>query len=336
MAVALLRFNFNYGDFIRWLGSEYTDAHRDWDTTFDIVDSARLASIPPGYPEVDFDRAVRIATEGVPLAGRFECQFASVRKRERHNNGSLASDVLAAVRKKFTKEEKLSYHILFPRFLWAFLPGLFLALITWVPPKGQPGDEGRMCGDPSTILVGGTPNDVILDDGAANAQLPDTGRPEKPGLPDENPPVYYGTARTRFLIWIYNLRIDNPVDEICLSADHITAAFCFLLYHPDMAVLWATVFQEFLVISCGIIFGGKNSPSFYMIPGELRAHLASAGDFGDASTALSETIILSTPPTPRKVDQMTRATTDAVNPGAALLLRDPTRRYAHSSFVDDT
>jgi hypothetical protein len=92
---ALLRFNFNYGDFIRWLGGEYTGAHRDWDATFDIVDSVRLASIPPGYPDVDFDRAVRIATEGVPLAGRFECQFESVVcKREHHNNGSLASDVL--------------------------------------------------------------------------------------------------------------------------------------------------------------------------------------------------------------------------------------------------
>jgi hypothetical protein len=103
---------------------------------------------------------------------------------------------------------------------------------------------------------------VILDDGAANAQLPDTGRPEKPGLPDENLLVYYGTALTRFLIWIYNLRIDNPVDEICLSADNITAAFRCLLYHPDMAVLWATVFQEFWVIPWCMIFGGKNSLSF--------------------------------------------------------------------------
>jgi hypothetical protein len=193
-----------------------------------------------------------------------------------------------------------------------------------------------MCVYLSTILEGGTPNDVILDDGAANAQLPNTGRPEKPGLPDESPPVYYGTALTRFLIWIYNLRIENPVDEICSLADDITAAFCCLLYHPDMAVLWATVFQEFLVVPCGMIFGGKTSPSFYMIPGELQAHLASAGDFGNASTALLETFILSTPPTPRKAGQMTRATTDPVNPGAALLLRDPTRRYAHCSFVNDT
>jgi len=87
---------------------------------------------------------------------------------------------------------------------------------------------------------------------------------------------------------------------------------------------------------CDGNFGGKNSALFHMIPGELRAHLALAGGFGDASTALSKTIILSTPPTPRKAGQITRATTDSVNPGAALLLRDPTRRYAHSSFVDNT
>ena len=82
--------------------------------------------------------------------------------------------------------------------------------------------------------------------------------------------------------------------------------------------------------------GGKLTV-IYMIPGELRAHLASAVDFGLASSALLETIILSTPPTPpRRAGQMTRATTDAVNPRAALLLRDPTRWNAHSSFVEDT
>jgi hypothetical protein len=48
MAIALLRFNFNYGDLIHWLGGEYTGAHLDWNATFDIEDSVRLASIPPG------------------------------------------------------------------------------------------------------------------------------------------------------------------------------------------------------------------------------------------------------------------------------------------------
>jgi hypothetical protein len=34
--------------------------------------------------------------------------------------------------------------------------------------------------------------------------------------------------------------------------------------------------------------------------------------------------------------QLARATPDDKNPGAALFLNDPTRCYAHSSFVDDT
>ena len=109
------------------------------------------------------------------------------------------------------------------------------------PPKGRPGDKGRTSVYPSTVLEGINPDALPLDDSAANAQLPDTGRPDIPGLPDENLPVYYGTALGRFLICIYNLRIDNPVDEICLSADNITAAFRCLFYQPDMAVLWATV-----------------------------------------------------------------------------------------------
>jgi len=238
---------------------------------------------------------VRLATEGVPLAGHFECSFAALKQRERHDNASLTPEAIAHVRKKFTKEEELSYHILFPRFIWAFIPGLFLALIIWVAPKGRPGDYGRLCIDPSTILdnegnAAGTP-----DDGAANVQLPRTGAEDKE---DENPPVYYGTAFLRFRIWIYNLRVDHPAEDICLSADNITAAFRRILYHPDMAILWATVYQEFLVIPCGMIFGGRNSPYFYMIPSELRAHVASTSDFGPITTDLSESIVLATPPSP--------------------------------------
>jgi hypothetical protein len=100
-----------------------------------------------------------------------------------------------------------------------------------IAPKGRPGDDGRLCVDPSTILdnegdAAGTP-----DDGAANAQLPCTGAEDKE---DENPPVYYGTAFLRFLIWIYNLRVEHPAEDICLSADDITAAFrqTWLHYGP--------------------------------------------------------------------------------------------------------
>ena len=51
MAAALLCFNFNYGDFVRWLGGEYTGAQRDWDATFDIVDSVQTSLVPPGLSD---------------------------------------------------------------------------------------------------------------------------------------------------------------------------------------------------------------------------------------------------------------------------------------------
>jgi hypothetical protein len=91
-----------------------------------------------------------------------------------------------------------------------------------------------------------------------------------------------------------------------------------------MAILWATVFQDFLVIPCGMIFGGRNSPSFYMIPGELRAHVASVSDFGPITTDLSESILLATPPSPRaalQLERATRTTKTPVQPCSSLIPR---------------
>ena len=54
MAVALLRFNFNYGDFIRWLGGEYTGAHQDWDATFDFFQQCSTCVHPTRLPQSGF------------------------------------------------------------------------------------------------------------------------------------------------------------------------------------------------------------------------------------------------------------------------------------------
>jgi hypothetical protein len=57
MGAALLRFNFIHGDLVRWLGGEYTNAFRDWEEAFEVVDSVQHHPVPPGYPPLDFDHA---------------------------------------------------------------------------------------------------------------------------------------------------------------------------------------------------------------------------------------------------------------------------------------
>jgi hypothetical protein len=49
---ALIALDFDYGDLIRWLGGEYTAAHRDRDTTFAALDNLRDLPTPQGYPSI--------------------------------------------------------------------------------------------------------------------------------------------------------------------------------------------------------------------------------------------------------------------------------------------
>ena len=87
------------------------------------MDSVRTASVPPGYPAIDFDRATRIATKGVPLPGHFECSLDSVKQRERHENASLTPDAIAHVRKKVYERGKAILPHTFPAFHLGLHPG---------------------------------------------------------------------------------------------------------------------------------------------------------------------------------------------------------------------
>lgn len=76
MAVALMQFDFNFGDLMRWLEGEHTNAHRGWTEVADAINAVRSIPMPSEeYPDIDFDRAFRICAEGVPLKGDYECSF---------------------------------------------------------------------------------------------------------------------------------------------------------------------------------------------------------------------------------------------------------------------
>jgi hypothetical protein len=323
-AVALLRFDFNYGDLIRWMEGEYTNAHRDWSSVSDTINAVRDILPPEGYPQVDFARAFRACTEGVPLACDHECSFDSVRARNLYDNHPGLVDVIDEVRLRFAKEEAQSFHIAFPRFVWRFIVGLHLAALVWAVRKLK----GRLCVDPSSTISGD-------DDGAANARIP---KPGLPGHEDECPPIFYSTALMRHLTWIWRLRLMLPREDILQYVDDIQAAFHRILYHPDAGIIFAAVFCEFLIVPIGTIFGARNSPSFFTLLSELRAHVASytqyrKDDSLENLTALTRRVRLSPPPTAREQSLLVQAVPDAFHQG---IPEAQTGHYYHNStFVDD-
>jgi hypothetical protein len=100
MGVALLQFNFNYGDFIWWLGGKYTNSYHDWEEAFDIIDTVRHHPVPPGHPWLDFDRVYQACTEGVLLAGIFECSLESTWHHKQYDNHSTLAPEYDAMHEK--------------------------------------------------------------------------------------------------------------------------------------------------------------------------------------------------------------------------------------------
>eukprot|EP00980_Cylindrotheca_fusiformis_P016881 scaffold5112_cov92-Cylindrotheca_fusiformis.AAC.1 len=79
-SAALLRFDFDYGDFVRWMGGEYTNQSRDWNSEWKHILNLPCRQLPAGYPPPDYVAAFRIIqTEGAPLKG--QCSIRAHTKR---------------------------------------------------------------------------------------------------------------------------------------------------------------------------------------------------------------------------------------------------------------
>ena len=58
MGAALLSFDFDYGDLVRWLEGEYTNQTRDWDALCEHMAAAMAQQQKPGYPNLELDIAM--------------------------------------------------------------------------------------------------------------------------------------------------------------------------------------------------------------------------------------------------------------------------------------
>jgi hypothetical protein len=136
-ASALLRFHFYYGDFIRWMGGEYTNRHRNWDATFDTIIRHWIRVPPPKLPPIDLPRGKMIFTQGVPLKGHFTCPQQEIHKRNVYNNHPANDKNFAAVEETFAKEEQKSFHLYFSRVLVYYVLGMLLNPLQWEWDKGK-------------------------------------------------------------------------------------------------------------------------------------------------------------------------------------------------------
>jgi hypothetical protein len=137
MTLILLRFNFVYADFIRFFGRTYAYQDRDWDAINDIIESVADVAPAEGYPKTNFDRAFRVMTRGIPLAGNYRCSFESVAERNMYNNHRTIDEEVTRglIRKKFARRKSIPTTSCSPRLDLRFIYGQFLSPLTFMAPK---------------------------------------------------------------------------------------------------------------------------------------------------------------------------------------------------------
>jgi hypothetical protein len=106
-----------------------------------------------------------------------------------------------------------------------------------------------------------------------------------------------------------------------------------MLYHPNLAIVFAFEFMEFLCIPIGTVFGARNSPSWWCILAEVRAHLVACGDFSANPRLLADRVDLVLPPTPKEVQAIMPARADCCHQGILELQQG---RLHQSMFIDDS
>jgi hypothetical protein len=131
---------------------------------------------------------------------------------------------------------------------------------------------------------------------------------------------------------LWNLRITNPREDILQHTDDIEAAFHRIHYHPDMAVCYAYIFEEFLVIPIGMIFGAGDSPSWFGTMAERRTNMGATRDYRSAHLSVADSVRLPPPPTEAEIVAFVQAVADSVHQG---IPEELWARFWHAMFVDD-
>ena len=61
---------------------------------------------------------------------------------------------------------------------------------------------------------------------------------------------------------LYRMQQSETNKPILQHADDIDSAFCQLIYNPELAAAFAYVFNKYIIIPVGQVFGSRSAPSF--------------------------------------------------------------------------
>ena len=246
MTAALFHYNLSVANLMRWLGNNYTGAHRDIQYIVQRIS-----------PHVDPDlvqRLVRVLQSGAPTHFNAETSRENVLKYWRHGNNPSVSTHREIALATMNKEERNNFVIPLPSWLFRYIPDLMYTPQHILIKNGK---ARQICNsalrhDEDSISIN------MLTSSAADTELP----------------CQFGDVLSRLLTRIWNLRITYPDRDICITANDIKSCFRQLKHHPDIMGAFSYIIDGILYLQCGQTFGSDFSPSNWEAPRRVIEQLA--------------------------------------------------------------
>ena len=133
------------------------------------------------------------------------------------------------------------------------------------------------------------------------------------------PEIVFPDAFMELCVWIYNLRITYPTEEIYLADDDGCGAFRHNKYNPNMVPMHCFLLLGVLLAATGTTFGDTTSPGNWepiaRARKQLAQHLWEQPDTASRAAQYLPPIHLAAPPTQADVAGFCRADRDSINQG---------------------
>ena len=232
MTACAVHYDLDIGLVMRFLGGEYLADWRDVD--------AIIAKVQPYISKSDCDHIRHLLTEGAPA--ELVWDEASENKEAFIHRGNDATIVQHwdMVIKTLNKEDRFSHVMTFMRWIVRAAPTARVTPQTMVN-ANHPTKKPRLCWNGKSKR---SPHETTMNEACSTAK---------------EAPITFGYAYMALCIWIWNLRITFPTEELLLATVDFTACFRFPRIHPDLAAAFGFVIGAWFFAANAMVFGSITS-----------------------------------------------------------------------------
>ena len=289
---ALLHFDGDVADVVRWIGGPHVGANRDIDASLAYL----RGIVAPGL----CDSLERMWRHGSPAVCNASATDQNFQEYKSYGNHATVTDEPEVTYSTLLKDSARGYCVLFDKRAVDFTLNCHVTPIGLVD-HNNPHKNARPIFDASF-------------------------RPEPwcSGINDwttktTEPSINFADALDKYFFWLYNLRITYPDEEIYLGDDDVSGAFRHQKYHPNLVGMHTCVLSGYMSVSTGLTFGDTTSPANFDPIAETRKALAKylwkQPDTVAQAAVYLPRLELANPMTPTEIADIVPAQADLLNQG---------------------